>query len=223
MSRYRGARLRIIRQFDLKETLRGFTRKKPQLRANFMPGQHRKKRNDPTRKSKNRKKIPQYQIRLREKQKLRYNYGITESQLINYVRQARKAKGSTGEVLLQLLEMRLDNIVFRLGMAPTIPAARQLVNHGHIVVDNKKVDIPSYQCQPQNVITVAKNKTIRTLVSNFLKNKAPQNLLRNPQLPVHLIFNQNRLLGSIKSIVPRRWIGLKIKELLVVEFYSRKA
>ena len=221
MSRYRGARLRIVRQFDLKQTLRGLTRKRTENRC--MPGQHRKKRNDPTKKTKNSKKVAQYQIRLQEKQKLRFNYGITESQLINYVRQARKTKGSTGETLLQLLEMRLDNIVFRLGIAPTIPAARQLVNHGHIAVNNKKVDISSYQCQPQDVISVTKNKTIRTLISNFITLKTPKSLLRNPQLPSHLIFNKSSLLGTIKSLVPRRWIGLKIKELLIVEFYSRKA
>ena len=99
------------------------------------------------------KKISQYSIRLREKQKLRYNYGISEKQLINYVKKSRKSKGSSGEILLQLLEMRLDNIVFRLGMAPTVLAARQMVNHGHICVNNQLVDIPSYQCKPQDVIS----------------------------------------------------------------------
>jgi len=104
------------------------------------------------------KKPSQYGIRLQEKQKLRFNYGITERQLIRYVRQARSAKNSTGEVLLQLLEMRLDNIVFRLGLAPTIPAARQLINHGHFLVNNKKVDIPSYQCKQNDKITVSNRK-----------------------------------------------------------------
>jgi small subunit ribosomal protein S4 len=87
--------------------------------------------------------LSQYGIRLQEKQKLRFNYGITESQLIRYVKESRRAKGSTGELLLQLLEMRLDNVVFRLGLAPTIAAARQLILHGHILLNNQKTTIPS--------------------------------------------------------------------------------
>jgi small subunit ribosomal protein S4 len=87
--------------------------------------------------------------------KLRFNYGVTESQLIRYVREARKVKGSTGEVLLQLLEMRLDNILFRLGFTPTIASARQAIRHGHIVVNDRKATIPSYQCHPQDTILIS--------------------------------------------------------------------
>ena len=144
MSRYRGPRLRIIRKLG---ELPGFTTKSSARQT--PPGQH----------GTSVKKLSQYGIRLQEKQKLRFNYGITESQLIRYVRKARKIKGSTGEILLQLLEMRLDNIVFRLGIAPTIAAARQLIGHGHIIVNNEKVTIPSYQCKPKDSISVSKKKT----------------------------------------------------------------
>ena len=98
-------------------------------------------------------KKSQYRIRLEEKQKLRFHYGLTERQLLKYVHIAGKAKGSTGQVLLQLLEMRLDNILFRLGMASTIPGARQLVNHRHILVNGRIVDIPSYRCKARDIIT----------------------------------------------------------------------
>ena len=111
-----------------------------------------------------------YLIRLKVKQRLRYNYGLTERQLIKYVKKAKKSKESTGQVLLQLLEMRLDNIVFRLGMSPTIMAARQLVNHGHICVNTKKVDIASYNCKPKDVISVRNfQKSLKLVKRNLLE------------------------------------------------------
>ena len=130
MSRYRGARVRIIRRLD---ALPGLSRKT--LRRSYRPGQHGQRSRKPS----------EYAIRLEEKQKLRFNYGLGEKQLLKYIQIAKKTKGSTGLVLLQLIEMRLDNILFRLGMAPTIPAARQLVNHGHICVNGKVVSIASFQ------------------------------------------------------------------------------
>ena len=145
MSRYRGPRLRIVRRLG---ELPGLTRKS--ARRAYPPGQH----------GQNRKKRSEYAIRLEEKQKLRLNYGLTEKQLLRYVRKARRVTGSTGQVLLQLLEMRLDNTVFRLGMAPTIPAARQLVNHGHVTVNGRVVNIASYQCRPGEEIAVRDQRTI---------------------------------------------------------------
>ena len=203
MARYRGPRLRIVRRLG---ELPGLTRKTS--RKENPPGQHGS--------SAAMKKISQYSIRLREKQKLRYNYGISEKQLINYVKKSRKSKGSSGEILLQLLEMRLDNIVFRLGMAPTVLAARQMVNHGHICVNNQLVDIPSYQCKPQDVITVKDRKGSRKMIESHIE------ALGNVQLPEHLTFNASNLVGEIKSLVQRNWLSLKINELLVVEYYSRK-
>jgi small subunit ribosomal protein S4 len=185
--------------------LPGLTRKQP--RRSYPPGQHGQAR----------KKRSEYAIRLEEKQKLRFNYGITEKQLLRYVRRARRATGSTGQSLLQLLEMRLDNTVFRLGMAGTIPAARQLVNHGHVMVNGRVVNIASYQCRPGEVISVRDTDRSRRLVQQNLEYPGLANL------PSHLEFDKNNLTGKVNSVVEREWVALQINELLVVEYYSRKA
>jgi small subunit ribosomal protein S4 len=155
-------------------------------------------------------------VRLEEKQKLRFNYGVTEKQLVRYVRKARRAAGSTGQTLLQLLEMRLDNTIFRMGMAPTIPSARQLVNHGHVTVNGRVVDIPSYQCKPGEVIGVRDSDRSRQLVQSNLEFPGLANL------PSHLEFDKTKLTGKVNSVVEREWVALAINELLVVEYYSRK-
>ena len=201
MSRYRGPRLKIIRRL---KTLPGLTSKRP------------KYRNDSINRSSSRK-ISQYRIRLEEKQKLRFHYGLTERQLLKYVRIARRAKGSTGQVLLQLLEMRSDNIIFRLGMAPTIPGARQLVNHGHIRVNDHMVDIPSYPCKPQDVITIRDQQRLRAIIKKNI------DLFQRDKLPNHLTFHSLQYKGFINQIIDSKWISLKINELLVVEYYSRQA
>jgi small subunit ribosomal protein S4 len=202
MSRYRGPRLRIVRRLG---ELPGLTRKS--ARRSYPPGQH----------GQNRKKRSEYAIRLEEKQKLRYNYGLTERQLLRYVRKARRVTGSTGQVLLQLLEMRLDNTVFRLGMAPTIPAARQLVSHGHVTVNGRVVNIPSYECRPGEVIGVRDKEKSRKLVEANLQYPGLANL------PSHLEFDKNALVGKVNGVVEREWVALNINELLVVEYYSRQA
>jgi small subunit ribosomal protein S4 len=202
MARYRGARLRVTRRLG---DLPGLTRKN--ARRQYPPGQH----------GQNRRKRSEYAIRLEEKQKLRFNYGVSEKQLVRYVKKARRVTGSTGQVLLQLLEMRLDNTVFRLGFAPTIPGARQLVNHGHITVNGKVVDIASYQCRPGEVIGVRNRDRSRTLVKTNLQNPG----LANP--PNHLELDKDNLVGKVNGIVERQWVALNINELLVVEYYSRKA
>jgi small subunit ribosomal protein S4 len=201
MSRYRGAVLRITRRLG---ELPGLTRKT--TKRNSRPGQHGDQARKPS----------EYAIRLEEKQKLRFNYGVTEKQLLRYVRDARRIKGSTGEALLQLLEMRLDNIVFRLGMAPTIPAARQLVNHGHICVDGKRLSIPSYQCQAGQTISVRINPRSKQLVEAYLAFPGLANI------PSHLEFDKNALKGKINGIIERDWVALQLNELLIVEYYSRK-
>ncbi|MCW6036427.1 30S ribosomal protein S4 [Spirulina subsalsa FACHB-351] len=201
MSRYRGPRLRITRRLG---ELPGLTRKSS--RRSYPPGQH----------GQNRRKRSEYAIRLEEKQKLRFNYGVSERQLIRYMRQARRATGSTGERLLQLLEMRLDNTVFRLGMAGTIPAARQLVNHGHVMVNGRVVDIASYQCREGDVITVRNKDNSRRLVEANMEYPGLANL------PSHLEFDKQTMTGKVNGIVEREWVALNINELLVVEFYSRK-
>ncbi|WP_009632865.1 30S ribosomal protein S4 [Synechocystis sp. PCC 7509] len=202
MSRYRGPRLRIIRRLG---DLPGLTRKS--ARRAYPPGQH----------GQNRKKRSEYAVRLEEKQKLRMNYGLTEKQMLRYVRRARRVTGSTGQVLLQLLEMRLDNTVFRLGMAPTIPAARQLVNHGHVTVNGRVVDIASYQCRPGETVGVKDRDASRKLVEANLQYPGLANL------PSHLEFDKNKMVGKVNSLVEREWVALQVNELLVVEYYSRQA
>nr|YP_009752329.1 ribosomal protein S4 [Bryonia marmorata]QIT04303.1 ribosomal protein S4 [Bryonia marmorata] len=200
MSRYRGPRFKKIRRLG---ALPGLTSKRP------------KTGNDLKNQSRSGKKS-QYRIRLEEKQKLRFHYGLTERQLLKYVRIAGKAKGSTGQVLLQLLEMRLDNILFRLGMASTIPQARQLVNHRHIVVNGSIVDIPSYRCKPRDIITAKDEKKSRALIQNYLDLSPPQ------ELPKHLTLQPLQYKGLVNQIIDSKWVSLKINELLVVEYYSRQ-
>jgi len=201
MSRYRGPRLRIVRRLG---DLPGLTRKTP--RRAYPPGQHGQAR----------KKKSEYAIRLEEKQKLRFNYGLSEKQLMRYVKKARRLTGSSGQVLLQLLEMRLDNTVFRMGMAPTIPGARQLVNHGHVTVNGRVLSIPSYQCKPGDEIGVRDRDRSRKLVEDNLQYPGLANI------PSHLEFDKNKMSGKVNGIIQREWIALQVNELLVVEYYSRK-
>ncbi|XBI00825.1 hypothetical protein VPH35_129744 [Triticum aestivum] len=184
MSRYRGPRLKKIRRLG---ALPGLTRKTPKSGSNL--------------KKINSGKKEQYRIRLQEKQKLRFHYGLTERQLLRYVHIAGKAKRSTGQVLLQLLEMRLDNILFRLGMASTITGAHQLVNHRHILVNGRIVNIPSFRCKPRDIITTKDNQRSKGL---------------------HLAIDTLEYKGLVNKILDRKWVSLKINELLVVEYYSRQ-
>ena len=201
MARYTGAKLRITRRLG---DLPGLT-SKIKKRTN-RPGQHGAVN----------KKLTQYGIRLEEKQKLRFNYGVSEKQLMNYVKQAKKIKGATGTILLHLLEMRLDNLVFRLGLAPTIAAARQLVNHKHICVNQSCVSIPSYQCQPGDTLTVKKSTRSEKLVQTNLEIPTLSNI------PQHLDFDKAKLTAKVLRVIDREWVALNLNELLVVEYYSRK-
>nr|AOP19079.1 ribosomal protein S4 [Halimeda discoidea] len=189
MSRYRGPRTRLVK------------------RLGSLPGYGRKFVQEQQNKNKRKKKQSPFTIRLKEKQKLRYNYGLTEKKLLQYVKIARKQKisASAGETLLRLLELRLDNIVFQLGFAPTLPAARQLITHGHVLLNGKKKDIPSYQCNINDLITltqkIQKQKVLRVSIPKFL-NLDSQNLV-----------------GKIQQYPSR--FGLVINELIVIEYYSR--
>nr|QVV96695.1 ribosomal protein S4 [Illigera grandiflora] len=199
MSRYRGPCFKKIRRLG---ALPGLTSKRPRSGSDLRNQSRSGKRS-------------QYRIRLEEKQKLRFHYGLTERQLLKYVRIAGKAKGSTGQVLLQLLEMRLDNILFRLGMASTIPGARQLVNHRHILVNGRIVDIPSYRCKPRDIITTRDERS-RALIQNYLDSSSHEDLAK------HLTFHSSQYKGLVNQIIDIKWVGLKINELLVVEYYSRQ-
>ena len=199
MSRFLGPRLKVVRRLG---SLPGLTSKSPKGES-YPPGQH-----GPTPLTgAKKKKLSQYGKRLQEKQKLRFNYGITERQLLNYVRRARKGQGSAGEVLIQLLEMRLDSIIFRANFAPTILAARQLINHGHVLVNGKEIDIASYCCQVQDKIQIQGNQDEE---------------LQKMSLPSHLSTVEPGIV-SVKSWVNRKNVALKVQELLIIEYYSRQA
>ena len=204
MSRYRGPKLRITRRLG---TLPGLTQK--QSKKKDRPGQHGKG-------SEGKKKTTEYGVRLEEKQKLKYNYGLTESQLYRYIKEARRRQGVTGLILLQLLEMRLDSICFTLGFGPTIANARQLVTHGHITVNGKVVSIPSFQCRIGDVIGIKAKTTSKTIIENNLKN------IRFVDRPTHVKFDNEKMEGTVTNYCERNEILLELDELLVIEYYSRR-
>nr|QHN60212.1 ribosomal protein S4 [Caulerpa sertularioides f. longipes] len=202
MSRYRGPKIRILERLG---SLPGLGIR---LNQKILEKKNRKKENK-YEKRKKKKKNESFPIRLKEKQKLRYHYGLTEKNLINYVRKARLKKKSTGEMLLKLLEMRLDNILFRYGYAPTIPGARQLITHGHILLNGKTNNIPSYQCKVNDIISFKKEifKKKESIV-------APKGI--SPYLQ-----NGTSSVVKIEQEISRKDVGLDVNELLVIEYYSR--
>lgn len=206
MSRYRGPKLRITRRLG---TLPGLTQK--QSKKTSRPGQHGKGDGDG-----NNKKPTEYGLRLEEKQKLKFNYGVTENQLYRYIKEARRQKGVTGLILLQLLEMRLDTICFNLGFASTIAGARQLVNHGHITVNDNVVSIASFQCRINDVIGVKPKTSSKTLVERNLQNSMLVDL------PNHLKFDKSKMEATITNYCDRNELLLDLDELLVIEYYSRR-
>lgn len=200
MARYTGPKSRIARKFG--EGI--FGADKVLSKKNYPPGQH----------GNSRKKNSEYGVQLREKQKAKYTYGVLERQFRNLFTRAEKAKGITGEILLQLLECRLDNIVFRLGIAPTRAAARQLVSHRHIVVDGEIVNIPSYAVKPGQQIGVReKSKSLEVIVNcldGFNHSKYPW-----------LEWDNNSKVGKLLHVPQRADIPENIKEHLIVELYSK--
>nr|YP_010277185.1 ribosomal protein S4 [Thalassionema nitzschioides]UHY40708.1 ribosomal protein S4 [Thalassionema nitzschioides] len=209
MSRYRGPKLRITRRLG---PLPALTQKRSKNNS-VRPGQHGKANSD------NNKKTTEYGLRLEEKQKLRFNYGLTENQLYRYIKEARRRKGVTGLILLQLLEMRLDTICYNLGFASTIGQARQIVNHGHILVNNKRVNIPSFQCRINDKIKIQQKSKSKNLVErNLNTNKSFNNL----KLLAHLKLNEDTLEATVLDFCDRNDINLDINELLVIEYYSRR-
>jgi small subunit ribosomal protein S4 len=202
MARYTGPKSRIARKFG--EPI--FGPDKHLERKNYPPGQHGM--------NKKRKKTSEYGVQLREKQKAKYTYGMLERQFRNTFEKASRSKGVTGEVLLQLLEARLDNTVYRLGVAPTRSAARQLVSHRHITVNGKVVNIPSYQLKPGDIIGVReKSKSLET-ISDSLSTR------RYAKLP-WLEWDDAQMAGKFMSVPERTDIPEDIKEQLIVELYSK--
>lgn len=228
MVKYIGPKVRIIRRLGL---LPGLTKKNVKNRTKT-PGQHGKLFFV---KSKRSSLSDDYKERLFEKQKVRFNYGISEKQLFSYYKESKKQKGSTGMILLQLLEARLDCVVYRLGLAPTIPAARQIVNHGHILVNNKFVNIPSFLCKNGDIITVKDKDQSKKLIStNFQLQQQKRTLIQRRMkrinlvksrfhslLPNHLQINSETLVGTFLFPVKRKDLLLRINELKIVEYYSR--
>jgi small subunit ribosomal protein S4 len=205
MSRYRGPKLKISRRLG---ALPGLTTKKSK-KIN-RPGKDGNANADTN------KKLTEYGVRLEEKQKLKFNYGLTETQLFRYVKEARRRQGVTGLILLQLLEMRLDTLCFTLGFAKSIAQARQLVNHGHITVNKKVVSIPSFQCRLNDGISIKEKSSSKTLVENNIKNNQVTNI------PAHLKFDSSSLEATVLDYCDRDDVALSLDELLVIEYYSRR-
>ena len=209
MARYRDAVCRLCRREGMKLFLKGgkcFTDKCPVEKRNFAPGQHGKDR---------KAKVVGYGLQLREKQKAKRMYFTQEGQFRNYFENAARSKGVTGELLLQQLERRLDNVVYRLGFAVARRQARQLVRHGHVTVNGHKLDIPSYQVKTGDEIAVREKSNQLVLVAaakEFASHQSPPNWLE-----VDREANKGRVLALPK----REDINLPINEQLIVELYSK--
>ncbi|MDR2533656.1 MAG: 30S ribosomal protein S4 [Tannerellaceae bacterium] len=201
MARYTGPRTKIARKFG--EPI--FGPDKVLSRKGYPPGQHGNAR---------KRKTSEYGIQLREKQKAKHTYGVLEKQFRNLFEKSSRSKGITGEVLLQLLERRLDNVVFRLGIAPTRAAARQLVSHRHITIDGKVVNIPSYSVKTGQMVGVREKSKSMEVVENSL---AGFNHSKYPWIE----WDSSTLSGKLLHFPERTDIPENIKEQLIVELYSK--
>jgi small subunit ribosomal protein S4 len=203
MARYTGPRTRISRRFGVPL----FGSSKSLERRNFPPGQHGIKAG--------RKKKSEYSVALGEKQKLRFQYGVLEAQFRRYYQEAARRRGITGEIILQLLELRLDNVCYRLGFGNTRQAARQLVNHGHVLVNGNVVDIASYECKPGDVIKLTAKASSQQMGLRML------DLTQAVPLVDWLTLDRTALEGSVSRIPDRADIDPMVNEQLIVELYSR--
>ncbi len=201
MARYTGPKSRIARRFG--EAI--FGPDKVLSKRNFPPGQHGNNR---------RKKTSEYGVMLAEKQKAKYTYGVLEKQFRNMFEKAARTSGITGEILLQNLECRLDNVVYRLGIAPARAAARQLVGHKHIIVDGEVVNIPSYAVKPGQIIGVREKSKSLEVIANAL---AGFNHSKYPWIE----WDENTKSGKLLHKPERADIPENIKEQLIVELYSK--
>ena len=201
MARYTGPKTRIARKFG--EAI--FGADKVLSKKNYPPGQHGNSR---------KRKTSEYGIQLREKQKAKYTYGVLEKQFRNLFEKASRSMGITGVVLLQLLEGRLDNVVYRLGIAPTRAAARQLVSHRHITVDGAVVNIPSYSVKPGQIVGVRERSKSLEVIADAL---AGFNHSKYPWIE----WDQTSMSGKFLHLPEREDIPENIKEQLIVELYSK--
>lgn len=204
MARYTEAVCRLCRREGEKLFLKGqrcYTGKCAIARRSFAPGQH----------GQGRKKVSEYGTQLREKQKTKRFYGLLENQFRRTFDKAARMKGKSGENLLQLLELRMDNVVYRMGFASSRVEARQLVTHGHFTVNGKKVDIPSYTMKVNDVIAVREAS----------RKSAKFQELANRSVPPWLTFNADTLSGTVVQAPSRADVDIEVKETLIVELYSK--
>jgi small subunit ribosomal protein S4 len=203
MARYTGPRSKISRRFGVAL----FGPSKALERKNYPPGMHGPKGS--------RRKQSEYANALAEKQKLRFQYGLMERQFRRYFDTALRRRGVTGETLLQMLETRLDNVVYRLGFANSRSAARQMVSHGHVTVNNRKVNVSSYTLRPGDVVAIKDRPTSRRLAARNLE------LTQIQPIPDWLVVDKDQFQGKVSRVPSREEIAPIVNEQLVVELYSR--
>ncbi|MCX7995549.1 MAG: 30S ribosomal protein S4 [candidate division WOR-3 bacterium] len=209
MARYIGPKCKICRREGEKLFLRGsrcYTDKCSFTRRGYPPGQHGKA---------GRRKLTSYATQLREKQKVKSIYGVLETQFRRFFREATRLPGATGENLLILLERRLDNVVYQLGFASSRQQARQIVKHGHILVDGKKVDIPSYLVKPNQVISLVEKMRKNPFVRKALEERDPE------KITGWLKLDKDNLTGTVLRLPKREDITIPLQENLIVELYSK--
>ena len=199
MSRYTGSTYRKSRRLGFSVLENG----KELVKKPYAPGQH----------GASRKKVSDYGMQLQEKQKVRFMYGLSEKQFRKTFEDAGKMKGVHGENLLKILESRLDNLVYRIGFATTRRGARQLVNHGHVTVNGKKVDIPSYRCKVGDVISLKENDKELAIVKSSLQAVSKR--------VEFITFDENKLTATLVRLPERNELNADINESLIVEFYNR--
>jgi len=208
LARYTGPVCRLCRRENMKLYLKGdrcYSDKCAYERRNYAPGQHGRMR----------AKLSDYGLRLREKQKLKRIYGLTETQFKRYFKEAERQKGVTGTNFLILLERRLDNVVYRLGFAQSRAQARQLVRHGHFLVNGKPVDIPSYLLKPGDTVTVREKSRNLAVINEALE------ALPRRGVPPWLELRKEQYEGVFKTFPTREEIDIPVQEQLIVEFYSK--
>jgi len=209
MARYRDANCKLCRREGMKLFLKGsrcVSEKCAFDRRGYAPGQHGQR---------GRRKGSEYGLQLREKQKVRRIYGVLENQFHNYFVKAAQRKGITGEILLQMLETRFDNLVYRLGFAPSRKSARQLVRHNHFMVDGKKVNIPSFEVKPGNTISVREKSRNLDIIHSALKDSAKGTDLD------WLRLDKVKMEGQLLEVPDRTRIPVLVQEQMIVELYSK--
>ena len=209
MARYIGPVCRLCRREGMKLFLKGercYTEKCAIEKRNVPPGQHGRAR---------RAKVVGYGIQLREKQKVKRTYGVLENQFRRYFEAADRQKGITGALLLQMLERRLDNVVYRLGFATSRPQARQLVRHGHFTVNGKKVDIPSYQVRQGDIVAIRTTSAENPTIQHAMEE------VKGRGVPEWLALDGGGQAGRVSQLPTREQINLPVQEQLIVELYSK--